>query len=113
MPLPDAGSELRAAAVSALDGRTRQQFLADLGGALCLAARGEYAEAGNDAEHTSSALRAINEMSIVIAAQLRSALRDGAAYPDRTFVDVLVENAHIGHVEHVLSWALQRALGRS
>jgi hypothetical protein len=80
--------------------------------ALGLAARGEYVEAGKGPDHALSALRAINEMHIVVAAQLQSAVRDGAAYPDQAFIDVLVDNARIGRVEHALNWALGQALDR-
>ena len=110
--MPDPGRRYADAAAHALGSPARLHFLADLAGALGLAARGEYVEAGNGPEHALGALRAINEMHIVVAAQLQSAVRDGAAYPDQAFIDVLAENARIGHVEHALNWAFGRAVGR-
>jgi hypothetical protein len=91
----------------------RSQFLASLADALPLAARGEYAEAGHSSEHALASLRAVNEMMIVIGAQLVSSLnRQPSAYPDEAFLDVLLENAVIGDCRHVLAWALQRAVSK-
>ena len=70
-------SGVQAAAANALASGDRQRFLADLTGAPGLAERGEYAEAGNDPGHALRALRTVNEMFIVVAAQLRPGQRGG------------------------------------
>jgi len=102
---------LREHVLTVLSGRNRDQFLAALVEALALAGRGEYAEAGHTEAHTLAALRSLNEMMIVIGKQLRSSLAGNSAYPDEAFVQVLVDNATIGHIEPVLQWALKEAVG--
>jgi hypothetical protein len=72
----------RAKVLALLAGAGRARFLADLAGCLGVRARGEYTEAGNEASRAIVALCAVNELQIVVADQLRSALRGNAAYPD-------------------------------
>lgn len=73
----------RARSLQLLAGPDRIRFLARLAGSLVLAARGEYVEAGQSVDRAWVALRAVNEMVLVISAQLTSAAegRD-PAYPD-------------------------------
>src|SRR5260221_13542602 len=90
---------IRDEALAALSGRNRERFLAALVGAIALAGRGEYMEAGNTEAHALAALRAINEMGIVVGKQLRSSLAGQSAYPDEAVIDVLEDKAKIGHIE--------------
>ena len=92
-----------------LSGELRVRFLAALAASLALAARGEYLEAGRTEAHALAALRAVNEMLIVVGKQLRSSLAGRREYPDDAFMRVLAESSKVGHVEHVLQWALKEA----
>ena len=102
---------IRDSALALLSGPKRDRFLAALVGAIALAGRGEYTEAGNSEAHALAALRAINETVIVIGKQLRSSVAGRSAYPDEAFIQVLTENAAMGHVESVLQWAIREAVG--
>ncbi len=93
-----------------LEGDRRRGFLVALASELPLAARGEYAEAGHPADHALAALRAVNEMSLVVAKQLRSSLRGHSAYPDDAFLQVLEDHSIAGDCERVLCWSLERAV---
>ncbi len=102
---------IRDQALAVLSGPNRDRFLVALVSAIALAGRGQYTEAGNSEAHALAALRAINEMVIVVGKQLRSSLAARSAYPDEAFMQVLAENAAIGHVEPVLRWAIREAVG--
>lgn len=101
----------RARSLQLLAGPDRIRFLARLAGSLVLAARGEYVEAGQSVDRAWVALRAVNEMVLVISAQLTSAAegRD-PAYPDAAFLDVLLEKADVGQCRHALAWAITQAV---
>lgn len=90
-----------------LAGPSRQRFLVALSGHVTLRARAEYIEAGhNDERQALAALRAINEVMIVIVKQLKSTMDGKPAYPDEAFLQVISEKAAIGGCEEVVRAAL-------
>ena len=95
---------------SILAGSSRQDFLLALADNITLRARGEYVETGNSQNHTLAALRALNEVMIVVVTQARSSTRCKPAYPDDAFLRVIVEKASAGKCEHVVKAALADAL---
>lgn len=97
-------------ALAALGGNDREHFLIALAFGVAFAARGEYAEAGNDEMHALIALRSVNEMMIVITDQIKSSRSGKPAYPDDAFLRVLKDNAAIGGSENVFFWALENAI---
>ena len=98
----------KALAILASDNRC--SFLASLASALPMAARGEYMEAGGSREHAISSLRAVNEMMLVVATQLKSSLEGEPAYPDNAFLRALADHARAEGSQRVLSWALAQAV---
>jgi hypothetical protein len=108
--MPEDQLRIKEQALAVLGGPDRVKLLAKLASCLALSARGEYVEAGNDGLHAGSALRAINELMIVITKQMASSLSENPAYPDDAFLAVLADKSKIGHVEVVLGWALVEAL---
>jgi hypothetical protein len=101
---------IRDQALAVLAGPFREKFLIALTGGLAMSGRGEYVEAGNDEAHALAALRALNELMIVVTKQLISSRAGRPAYPDEAFLTVLAEKSATGHIEHALDRALRAAL---
>ena len=76
-------------ALAVLSGPKRDRFLAALVGAIALAGRGEYTEAGNSEAHALAALRAINETVIVIGKHVNCSAKGGKVLPWRPTLRVL------------------------
>ncbi len=93
-----------------LAGDGRQIFLVSLARQLTLAGRAAYVSAGNQREASRATLECLNELQIVVIAQIAglSDLRFG--YPDKAFLDVLADKASsrgcLGVVERAFSGAL-------
>jgi hypothetical protein len=97
--------------VQCLSSNLRLRFLAALAHELTIAARGAYPEASTDPDRSTEALRYSNEMVMVVVKQLRASLgADDVGYPDRAFINVLLETARAGGREQALHFSVDRAM---
>jgi hypothetical protein len=97
--------------LAVLAGPDRLRYLAILADHVTLRARGEYLEAGhNDEARALAALRALNEVMIVVAKQLKSSMTGKPAYPDGAFLEVILEQGAIGGSEGAVRDALAYAM---
>lgn len=103
-------ADIRVVALEELAGSKRMLFLMSLACHISFAARGNYVEAGNSESRTLTALRAVNEMMIVVTTQLSTSFSGDPAYPDDAFIQVLSEYAGIGDCKRVIGLALWHSL---
>lgn len=105
----DEASPFRRTVLECLE-RSPIAFLSALGWHLGISARGSYVEAGIASIDAIERLESMNEVLIVVLAQLRSSSRGEPAYPDDVMLDVLSEKARVSGRQGDLRWAVERTL---
>lgn len=93
-----------------LASQDRRVFLAALVRELGLRARGHYVEAGASETGAVAGLRCINELVLVVGAQISSDMAGQPEYPDDALLTLLEEKAQGGGCMADLHWAIASAI---